>query len=55
MMMPIFRTSVDKDALLKAGNNDAGNFYEMCIEFLGTNRIIGCTNKRIDRRVNFNL
>jgi len=26
--------AMDKDALIKAGNNDAGNFYEMCIDFL---------------------
>ena len=25
---------MDKEALMMVGNNDAGNFYEMCIEFL---------------------
>ena len=26
--------SVDKETLIKIGNNDAGKFYELCIEFL---------------------
>merc|ERR1719347_1110773 len=26
--------SVDKETLVKIGNNDAGNFYELCIDFL---------------------
>jgi len=26
--------AVDKETLVKIGNNDAGNFYELCIEFL---------------------
>ena len=26
--------SVDKETLIRIGNNDAGKFYEMCIEFL---------------------
>ncbi len=25
---------MDKEALMMVGNNDAGSFYEMCIEFL---------------------
>jgi len=26
--------AMDKEGLMSVGNNDAGNFYEMCIEFL---------------------
>ncbi len=26
--------AMDKEALMMVGNNDAGSFYEMCIEFL---------------------
>ncbi len=26
--------AMDKEALMTVGNNDAGSFYEMCIEFL---------------------
>jgi hypothetical protein len=26
--------AMEKEALMMVGNNDAGNFYEMCIEFL---------------------
>ena len=39
--------SVDKETLLKIGNNDAGKFYEMCIEFLDYMDEILCLEKGV--------